>query len=162
MTEIRSPDERHECLHSPLWIEAFRGDELEWQNARDYTAGPPQRTSRPDAFPIRRPVIIVLPGGFRRQLREIAPDLWSVRNHSIDLDEIRSLHTDGGVETAAGPDREEPPPHLGNAVALLAEWDRIVARAATGRDVLMAGGRAIDAALSLAKMEQAHPLPKRC
>ncbi len=158
LTAIRNSEQRFESLRSPLWIEACQGHEAEWIDARCAMLARINEHRDMMRSRLHRPVIIVLPGGFRQRLREIAPDLWSVRNHSIDLDEIRSLHTDDGEVASAGPDREAPP-QLGNAEALLAEWHRIVGRATTtNRDVFVAGERAIHAALSLARVEQAYAI----
>lgn len=33
---------------------------------------------------IQRPMILVLPSGFQRQVRETAPDLWSIREFSME------------------------------------------------------------------------------
>ena len=158
LTAIRISDHRFESLRAPLWIEAYHGREAEWIDARDVMLARINEHRDMMRFRLHRPVIIVLPGGFRQRLREIAPDLWSVRNHSIDLDEIRSLHTEDGEVASAELDRGTPPPQLRNAEALLAEWNRVISRSTTGRDVLMAGDQAIRAALSLARVEQAHAI----
>ena len=160
LTAIRDPEERYESMHAPLWIEAYMGLESEWQNARGAMLARINEYRDIMRSRLHRPVIIVLPGGFRRRVQEIAPDLWSVRNHSNDLDEIKSLHTDTGADVIAGPDREEPPQRLRSAETLLAEWNRLGSDA-VGTDVIVAGWRATDAALSLARPEQGYSIAKK-
>jgi hypothetical protein len=157
LSAIHISEQRNESLRAPLWIEACQGREAEWQDARSTMLVRINEHRDMMRARLHRPVVIVLPGGFRQRLREIAPDLWSVRNHSIDLDEIPSLHADDGDAAPAVQNREVLQQRLGNAEALLVEWDRIVGHVTkTGRDVLVAGEQAINAALSLARVEQAY------
>ena len=73
-----------------------------------------------------RPVIISLPGGYRQRAREIAPDLWAVRNYSLDLDDIRPLDAGGELETETLAVSEKSSPSvIQNAVALFEEWTRL-------------------------------------
>jgi hypothetical protein len=40
---------------------------------------------------------MVFPTGYRQRLRELAPDLWSIRDYSLDLDEAISAPTTVGT-----------------------------------------------------------------
>ena len=99
-----------------------------------------------------RPVVLVLPGGTGPLVRQLAPDLWSIRDFSIDIDEldtVREIPIDSG--------REEPV--LKNYPADLCvspedtplpeqvlEWRRLQAHGAAGREALRAGWAATEAA----------------
>ncbi|MCK5878024.1 MAG: NACHT domain-containing protein, partial [Candidatus Marithrix sp.] len=37
---------------------------------------------------LQRPLIFVLPSGYRQQLRELSPDLWAIRDYSFNLDDL--------------------------------------------------------------------------
>ncbi|POZ51088.1 tetratricopeptide repeat protein [Methylovulum psychrotolerans] len=69
----------------PCWLELHQHRSPEWQRALDnFFARFNENRDR-----IRRdypcPFIILLPVAYKSRLREIAPDLWSVRNHTDEL-----------------------------------------------------------------------------
>jgi hypothetical protein len=103
----------------------------------------------------------VLPSGYRQNLRELAPDLWSIRSVSLDLDELTLLRRDEGA-SAAGPglDRHEPmtqppsPPTFFEE-AQWREWERLQRSGTHSRDMLLVGWRATDAALDARQLQKA-------
>jgi hypothetical protein len=69
----------------PCWLELHQHRSPEWQRALDnFFARFNENRDR-----IRRdypcPFIILLPVAYKSRLREIAPDLWSVRNYTAQL-----------------------------------------------------------------------------
>ena len=107
---------------------------------------------------LRRPVLIALPGDFRLKVMTLAPDLWAVRDFTINLDpdidrqptEVPASESrEYSATSSTGGDLE---------IAHLEEWDRLRRAGATGRDLWVAGVQAIDAGLALRKLDRAQEI----
>jgi tetratricopeptide (TPR) repeat protein len=160
LAAIRNRDDRFQALAAPLWIEAGISGDPGWLSACDLMLARLNEYRDMLRSRINRPVIISLPGGYRQRAREIAPDLWSIRTYSLDLDDIRASAPQlppTESESASHP-APEPPPSIKSAEAILAEWQRLVSRDATGSETRTAGWRATEAALALGRLEQAREI----
>ncbi len=69
----------------PCWLELHDHRSSEWQKALDnfFARFNERRDLIRRDFP--RPFIILLPLGYKSRLREVAPDLWSIRSHTDEL-----------------------------------------------------------------------------
>jgi len=69
----------------PCWLELHNHRSPEWQKALDnfFARFNERRDLIRRDFP--RPFIVLLPLAYKSRLREIAPDLWSVRSHTDEL-----------------------------------------------------------------------------
>src|SRR5262245_37080734 len=102
MSLIRTPSELHECSAAPLWLDISADRDEAWEYSRDNLLARFNEHRELLRQRLRRPVILVLPSGYRQRLRDLAPDLWSIRNVSLDLDERMLLRRDEGA-SVAGP-----------------------------------------------------------
>jgi len=69
----------------PCWLELHHHRSIDWQKALDnfFARFNERRDIIRRDFP--RPFIILLPLAYKSRLREIAPDLWSIRSHTDEL-----------------------------------------------------------------------------
>ena len=143
---------------APLFIALHLNKSADWDDAR---ASFLQRLNERREIlrnNLRRPVLVALPGDFRLKVMTLAPDLWAVRDFTINLDpEIDRQPTaapssesrEYSATSSTGGDLE---------IAQLEEWDRLRRAGATGRDLLAAGVQAIDAGLALRKLDRAQEI----
>ncbi len=68
--------------NAPVWIDLSPGSGEDWQKARtQFLARLNERRERMRRH-VKRPLLLVLPGSALRQMRSVAPDLWSIREYS--------------------------------------------------------------------------------
>jgi tetratricopeptide (TPR) repeat protein len=77
----------------PCWLELHDHRTPEWQKALDnfFARFNERRDLIRRDFP--RPFIILLPLAYKSRLREIAPDLWSIRSHTDELRPVKVMPT---------------------------------------------------------------------
>ncbi len=118
------------AIGAPLWVELDRHpDDPTWDHARSRVLTALNERRFLLERDIRRPVIFVLPLGYRRPALEIAPDLWQVRTFSADVGEA----TDSADVVQPSAERGEqesvplatPTERAGTLLASVQEWDRI-------------------------------------
>ncbi|HYO56589.1 tetratricopeptide repeat protein [Archangium sp.] len=149
-------------VRSPLWIDLASGRGPEWERARDNLLARINE-HREWLRRLGRPVVIVLPSGYRPRLRELAPDLWAIRGYSLDMGEPGLLAGGGresGVDAAEGGETVRPTdvPAAASAgdEARLKEWERLERTSSNESAVLMAGLQAMDIALRLSRLDMAQ------
>jgi formylglycine-generating enzyme required for sulfatase activity len=70
---------------APVWIDLTTGDDEAWRQARtQFLARLNERRERMRRR-AQRPLILALPSSAQRQVRDVAPDLWSIREYSNPL-----------------------------------------------------------------------------
>ncbi|HEC84868.1 MAG TPA: NACHT domain-containing protein, partial [Thioploca sp.] len=92
-----------EVTHAPIWVELDRG--LSSKQAVDVISILFARLNERRELLrnyLHRPLIFVLPSGYQRQLREISPDLWSIRDYSFELGELGEIEAENPVKTILG------------------------------------------------------------
>jgi energy-coupling factor transporter ATP-binding protein EcfA2 len=92
-----------EVTHAPIWVELDRG--LSSKQAVDVISILFARLNERRELLrnyLHRPLIFVLPSAYKRQLREISPDLWSIRDYSFDLGELGKIEQENPVKTILG------------------------------------------------------------
>ncbi|OJH35278.1 tetratricopeptide repeat protein [Cystobacter ferrugineus] len=162
---IRQPSSVLTEAHSPLWIDLASGRGDEWGRARDNLLSRVNE-HREWLRRLERPVVWVLPSGYRPRLREIAPDLWAIRGYSLDLGEQGLTAAENEAVAPMDPPEPERAMDLGsthsaaNSVdeALLKEWARIEHTPSKEPGVFYAGWRAADVALRLGRLELARDI----
>ena len=156
---LRDPPRRYEDLKAPIWIEAAADVSSQWLDACDLMLARLNEYRDMLRARTRRPVIISLPGGYRRRARAIAPDLWAVRNYSLDLDDVRPLDPDDSPVRSESLPLEQPSPAvIRYAETVLEEWTRLTSQGAAGQETLRAGRQAAEAALTLGRLQQAFEI----
>ena len=146
---------------SPLWIDLASGRGPEWERARDNLLAR-LNEHREWLRRLERPVVIVLPSGYRPRLREVAPDLWAIRGYSLDMGEpglLTASTRESGVdaderEKTSLPTEVSVTASAGDE-ALLKEWDRLERTSSNEPLVLIVGLRAVDIALRLGRLDTA-------
>ena len=138
---------------SALWIEMTRGDGDIWEAAQKTVLARLNEHRELLRQNISQPVVMVLPGSRSPFVRQFAPDLWSIRDFSIDLDQIAVLR--------------RPPPELPDGVhgvihanlpsvhaslsggqlpEQIVEWQRLQRKGAVGPEALRTGWVAVQSA----------------
>ena len=73
------------AYRAPVWLDLSADQDPQWRDARDNLIARLNEHRELLRQKLRRPVIVVLPIDYRPCLREIAPDLWAVRQYSVEL-----------------------------------------------------------------------------
>jgi hypothetical protein len=165
MSLIRTPSALHEHAAAPLWIDLAAGRGHAWERARDNLVVRLNEHRDLLRQRLRRPVILLLPSGYRQRLHELAPDLWSIRDFSLDLDDLEVVRHDTGITVPVRPtpgmldDRDTAAAAIQPATPFeevqWLEWERLHQSGVTSREMLWAGWQAIDAALSARQLQRA-------
>jgi tetratricopeptide (TPR) repeat protein len=170
MSLIRTPSELHEYAAAPLWLDLVTDKDTAWEHARDNLVARLNEHRDLLRQRLRRPVILLFPAGYRQRLRELAPDLWSIRDFSLELDALEMVRHDEETTVASHPasgiyddfDTTSPPIQALTLFdeAQWVEWERLQQSGATSREMLLVGWRATDAALSTGQLQRAAQIAK--
>ncbi|HEY5870828.1 MAG TPA: tetratricopeptide repeat protein, partial [Candidatus Tectomicrobia bacterium] len=165
MALIRAPSELYVDAAAPLWLDLAAGKDTAWEQARDNLVARLNEHRDLLRQRWRCPVLLLLPAGYRQHLRELAPDLWSIRDFSLDLDELEIMRYEGdtpfaghlitGMYNARDTASSLPQVPTSFDAAQWLEWERLQQSGATSREMLLAGWRAVDAALSARQLQRA-------
>lgn len=148
----------------PCWLELHHHRSTEWQQALDNFFA--RFNERRDIIrrDFSRPFIILLPLAYKSRLREIAPDLWSVRSHT---DELRSVKVTPGLrinhDRSAG-GRVEPSVILNEqelASPEIREWQRVKNTSIADSELFLVADRAFKAALNSGQWPLAETLAQQ-
>ncbi len=165
---IRTPPELYEHAAAPLWLDLSMARDENWD--RDCSTLLARLNEHRELLRQRlcRPVILALPADYAQRFRELAPDLWSIRDFSLNLDEVElaklPVESDdangAAVLSSAMYDKElrtraAPTPTFFDE-AQWREWERLKQSNAKSREVLWAGWRAMDAALEAKQLQRAE------
>lgn len=148
----------------PCWLELHQYSSDEWLKALDnFFARFNENRDR-----IRRdhprPFIILLPLAYKSRLRNIAPDLWSVRNHTDELRASQVAPRFHINHDRMAFDKVELPLTIDEHALTspeIREWQRIKDMAISDRELLLVTGRAFDAALELGQWSLAETLAQQ-
>ena len=165
MALIRTPSPLHDAAVAPLWLDVTTNGDAAWERARANLVARLNEHRELLRHRLPRPVILLLPAGYRQRLRTFAPDLWSIRDFSLELDEQEMLRHEatpiGERDPAMGIPREIDTVSRSSQVptffeeAQWLEWERLQQRGVRNREMLLAGWRAIEAALSARQLQRA-------
>ena len=165
MSLIRMPSALHEHAAAPLWLDLATGRDHAWERARDNLVARSNEHRDLLRQQLRRPVILLLPSGYRPRLRDLAPDLWSIRDFSLELDDLEIVRHDTGITVPVRltwgmpDDRDTASASIQPATpfeeAQWLEWERLHQSGATSREMLCMGWQATDAALSTRQLQRA-------
>lgn len=166
MALIRTPSELYEHAGAPLWLDLAVQRGEHWNQARDVLLARLNEHRELLRKRLRRPLILALPAGYAQRLRELAPDLWSIRDFSLNLEEMRLTDQEGVLALDTSPAdvyERTPVPPLSSVSASFAkaqwqEWQRLKQRGAKSQEVLQAGWWATDAALFARDLNQAEQI----
>ncbi|OHB34035.1 MAG: hypothetical protein A2X84_12205, partial [Desulfuromonadaceae bacterium GWC2_58_13] len=163
MELVRRPPEELLMLKATLWLDlSGRGDA--WDRARTALLTRLNEHRELLRRQLHQPVVLIFPGGWRAQVRDLAPDLWAVRAYSLDLDETGAVKLQGASELS-NDSKDTIPSHfpaeqLRAAEAQLREWQRLRETAAIDRNLLITGWRAFDAAMALKNVHFSEQIAK--
>ena len=147
---------QQETLRTPIWLDLSALEPTPaWRRARlDLLARLNERREQMRKH-LTVPLVLVLPIAEKRQIRELVPDLWAIRNFAVDVDDwlepLPALEPLPKTDTAISAPSELTP-------ALVREWQRVSKRGSTEHGVLLAAGRATDALLSEGDYDQARAI----
>ena len=139
------------AYRAPVWLDLSTDHNPAWYQSRDNLMARLNEHRELLRQKLRRPVIVVLSVDYRPLLREIAPDLWAVRQYSLELSSamyvLRQGQPSAAVELNKLPMTVQTDEDTGPEPPAIIEWRRLQAKGATGRDVFRAGGAAFNAAM---------------
>ncbi|MGZ4970703.1 MAG: hypothetical protein ACXV8O_20780 [Methylobacter sp.] len=133
----------------PCWLELHDHRSPEWLRALDNFFARFNERREAIRRDFSRPFIILLPLAYKSRLREIAPDLWSVRSHT---DELRPRQAALGLRSnhdRFSDYKLERPLGLGEQALCspeIREWQRVRDMGIADSELLLVTGRAFDAA----------------
>lgn len=145
----------------PCWLELHDHRSPEWQKALDnfFARFNERRDLIRRDYP--RPFIILLPLAYKSRLREIAPDLWSIRSHT---DELRAAKVVPGLrlnyDRIADYKKERTFPVDEQALSRpeIREWERVRHTDIADSELLVVTSRAFDAAFDSGQWSLAKTL----
>lgn len=150
LPELLGANHSHKIIGAPVWLD------LTYTNSDDH--GPATRSkfyqrlneNRETLREQQRAVIIVLPVTEKQSFRELAPDLWTIRDLTIETGNWLEIENYGGsneMRTGAGSTESLPAIPLNAAEhQYIDEWQRV--KHQQDRGVLFAAQRAFDISLS--------------
>ena len=158
LPRLLSPDSYADAPH---WLDLslYSGDE--WQAARLNFLARLNEQREKLRRTLSRPLILILPASEREQVKALVPDLWAIRDLSLDSSS-ELLAT-----TATTVPEQEPPADLAAMAEFpfteyeqsqLAEWERASAKGGTERGVLLAGDAALSACLRRGRYAKAEQI----
>ncbi len=152
---IRTPSDLYEHAVAPLWLDLSisRGDD--WNRACDVLIARLNEHRELLRQRLRRPIILALPAAYAQRLRELAPDLWSIRDFSLNLDDLELTGQQNGDAMSMAVSSSPSKPTVFDE-AQWREWERLKKHGAKSRDVLRAGWLAADAALNARLLQRAE------
>ncbi|ALQ50317.1 tetratricopeptide repeat protein [Nitrosomonas ureae] len=144
----------HELTGAPVWLDLTRTNHDEhWPETRRkfYRRLNENRETLREQ---NRAIIIVLPTDERQLLRELAPDLWAIRDLTVETDNwiVRSDSTIASDHTEHSENISELPLSASDQ-QLIDEWHRVKNK--QDRGVLLAADRALDICLPHAQLQLA-------
>ncbi|HGG58432.1 MAG TPA: hypothetical protein ENK26_00755 [Gammaproteobacteria bacterium] len=144
-------------VNAPIWLDltSSTGQDKEWEEARRRFY---QRLNENrEVLRTRlRPVVIILPAKERFVFRELAPDLWAIRDITLATSAWIPRDDSPVVEKQA-PSTDSPKPFSFRQQKAIDEWERVRQRQ-RGRDVLIVGDRAFKAAYKARQLEVARKI----
>ena len=162
---------KRQASQAPIWLDLSALEPTpDWRRARlDLLARLNERREQMRKH-LTVPLVLVLPLAEKRQIRELVPDLWAIRNFAVDVgDWLEPLQPLQPLQLLQPLQPLEPLPELkqkpmsapaaklasGLTSSTVREWQRLQQRGSTERGVLLAAGRAIDALLGDGEHQQA-------
>ncbi len=148
----------------PCWLELHHHRSPEWQKALDnfFARFNERRDIIRKDYP--RPFIILLPLAYKSRLREIAPDLWSVRSHTDELRPAKVMPTLRINHDRIAHVKEDQPLIL-NEQALsspeIREWQRVRHTSIADSELFLVTGHAFEAALASGQWPLAETLAQQ-
>ena len=159
-------------MAAPLWIELHEhaGDKA-WDRARTLVLARLNEHRELLRRRLGRPLILILPQGWQAQARQIAPDLWFIRDFSLEVAAAATSIADGPSTVVKSPLIAAEPsenwwrrllrklwhpsqPRLSDH-PLVAEWRRVRRKDGSDPNVLNTGWRAIDFLLDQRRIDEA-------
>lgn len=119
MALIRTPSALHESARAPLWLDLASDGDIAWERARDTLVARLNEHRDLLRQRLRRPVILLFPSGYRERLRVLAPDLWSIRDFSLDLDEREMVRHDAATPCPVSTNHSAPRRQARSAALIL-------------------------------------------
>ena len=155
------PSPLYEEMSSPLWIELNHGSDKSWTENQLNLLLRLNENRELTRSTLKRALVIVMPGNLASRVKDIAPDLWSIRGFSLDLDDVEAGN-EGHTGTRVDEGKQwlyDSPLKRGDALlweaSSVKEWVRLKGKPETGSNVVHAGYKAVDIAISLCCYQEA-------
>ncbi len=150
-------------VKAPLWLEIYQHSD-EWDAARDNFFARLNEYRDQLRFNFPYPVIILVPLTYKSRLRDIAPDLWSVRSFTDEL-LSNSVATHADTTSEIGQSSYQVTYDFqaqASDIIEIAEWQRIQEQPVSAYEYLQVGWRAFDKAFNLGDRKLAEEIVNAC
>ena len=150
-------------MAAPLWIELHQhaGDEA-WDRARTLVLARLNDHRELLRRRLGRPLILILPQGWQAQARQLAPDLWFIRDFSLEVAAVITSIADQSPQLEKSPAIESGYPSRFSDDSLVNEWSRLKDKDFDKPDALLnaliAGWRAIEFLLDQRRVDEAYAI----
>ncbi len=151
-------------MAAPLWIELHEhaGDEA-WDRARTLVLARLNEHRELLRRRLGRPLILILPQGWQTQARQIAPDLWFIRDFSLEVAAAATSMTDQFPQLEKSPAIEGEYLSRFSNHSLVNEWGRLKGNKDFDKpdallNALITGWRAIDFLLDQRRIDDAYAI----
>ncbi len=144
------------ALDAPYWIDLSRHAENTWRDARLNFLARLNEQRESLRRTLTRPLILALPAGERDQVKALVPDLWAIRDFSLESASTL-LDATPIAQAAPAPAKEAIEfPLSDDEHQLIAEWERVRERDLLERGMLLAAESAIEVYLHKARFGDAE------
>lgn len=89
ITQLNELSEIGQNTNAPIWVELDRNTTTQAISILFARINERRELLRNH---LHRPVIFILPSGYKQQLRELSPDLWSIRDYSFNLGDLEEIY----------------------------------------------------------------------
>ncbi|MCG6863428.1 MAG: hypothetical protein LJE70_19510 [Chromatiaceae bacterium] len=161
LPRLLNPPRHQRALNAPVWLDLTRrppnlsgDDPAAWQEAVMSFLARLNEQREPLRCALTKPLILVLPLPEKARIKALVPDLWAIRHFSLETGSWIGPAEE--PEPARPPAPPEPFPLTESEASQVREWQRLKDKGNTNRGTLLAGGRAFDALIRRARIEQAN------
>ncbi len=155
LPRILQPYRFEQDTRAPVWLELASQSGAEWAEARVNLLARLNEQREPLRRRLLRPLILVLPLADKQQIRELVPDLWSIRSFALEIDDSFVETPLPSKDAMPAPQDHQPLPLSEADEAAVAEWNRVRKKGKKDRGILLAGGRAYDALYRARRLREA-------
>ena len=163
LPHLLHPQNWEQATGAPWWLDLSFQEADEWRAARLGFLARLNEQREPLRRNMNRPLVMILPAREREQVRALVPDLWAIRDFTLDTeDRFLAPSPSAPIEsTSTALPRPESFPPTELEQSLIAEWIRVSQAERRDRSVLRAGGRAMGALQRLCRFAEAEEIGKK-
>ncbi|MCP4114227.1 MAG: tetratricopeptide repeat protein [Desulfobacteraceae bacterium] len=146
LPKLLHPPVHQQCLKKPYWIDLSGKRGEGWTKARLSFLTRLNEQREPLRKALNSPLVLVLPLEERPRIKQLIPDLWAIRDFSMETGSWSSLEGDHSQAPAKEPVKVHTLSPFDTS--LVQEWERLKKKNTLDRGFFLAAQRALDVCLS--------------